>query len=595
MYIANKHSFLSTIARYHDDIAVTGSQSPEHDANMSKAVVKFSGSLNIESAFIKMTSKIESILEPQKFPKLRRACVQRINSLGSNLPQSLAAKIRNTVTLDDMLDIFSESPYWNWFDTRLLQALVSASGSPEAEKWLDSFKATFYIKKVTEVIPYISIKPFKESVDIVEKFDKNPKDLTISELLEHKYKLEYEVLDIDEGELVLSCIKTGCVELTWQIPQELVYRAYTSMKRKHDELSSLAVKSLVCEEADKYAGLPILWRGQEVGEVGPIEPLPEHVRQEPYSLPQGFHWVTLNSSDIEKIVRFSIRNHSSVDHFNVNYLMKYPNAENEFQLSIQTTNNKLAGVILARSVCMCIGKTSMRCLHPVVVVHRKYQHKRMFYMLNKELMRRANLYNINQFVIFGGESLVKPVITYHLWKYQFNHPTSSQLPSSPRTPGWRRMTSEDVSSVLALINKWSSQFEIRQVFKNEEECSYYFLDLYQSGSNFSVQVFTYVVQNKSNQITDLVRYLLHSDEQGPIYASSTLLVSTVTPVEQLIVDTLVCLRKNGAIYALMHQRDIIKSDILLSFPFQQQQRINTLFYNYKHFEIPHHKFWFAPL
>ena len=84
-------------------------------------------------------------------------------------------------------------------------------------------------------------------------------------------------MDIDEGELVLSCIKTGCVELTWQIPQELIYRAYTSMKRKHDELPSLAIKSVVCEEADEYAGLPILWRGQEVGEIGLMEPLPEHV------------------------------------------------------------------------------------------------------------------------------------------------------------------------------------------------------------------------------------------------------------------------------------------------------------------------------
>ena len=568
------------------------SPSLEHDAIVSKAVV---ASPNVESAFARMTSEIESILELHKFPKLRRACVQRINSLGSNLPHSLVPKIQNTTTFDDMLDVLAQSPYWNWFDTRLLQALVSASGSPEAEQWLESFKATFYTKKVTEVIPYISIKPFKESVDIVEKFDKNPKDLTISELLEHKYKLEYEVLDIDEGELVLSCIKTGCVELTWQIPQELVYRAYTSMKRKHDELSSLAVKSLVCEKADKYVGLPILWCGQDVGEVGPIEPLPEHVRQEPYSLPQGFHWVTLNSSDIEKVVRFSIRNYPDVNHLNINYLMKYPNTENEFQLSIQTTNNKLAGVILARSVSMCIGKTSTRCLHPTVVVHRKYLHKRMFYMLNKELMRRANLYNINQFVIFD-DPLVKPVVTYHLWKYQFNHPTSSQLPSSPRTPGWRRMTSEDVSSVLALINLWSSQFEIRQVFKNEEECSYYFLDLdlCQGGSNFSVQVFTYVVQNKSNQITDLVRYLLNSDEQGPICASSIVLVSMVTPVELLIVDTLVCARKNGATYALMHQHDI-KSDILLSFPFQQQRCINSLFYNYKLFEIPHHKFWFAPL
>ena len=181
---------------------------------------------------------------------------------------------------------------------RLLQALVSASGSPEAEEWLETFKATFYAKKITEFIPYVSIKPFQDSIDIIEKFKKDPKELTVLELLQHKYKLEYEVLDIDEGELVLSCIKTGCVELTWQIPRELIYQAYTSMKRKHDKLSSLAIKSLICGEADEYAGLPILWRGQEVEEVGPIEPLPEHVRQEPYSLPQGFQWVTVNTNNV---------------------------------------------------------------------------------------------------------------------------------------------------------------------------------------------------------------------------------------------------------------------------------------------------------
>ena len=218
----------------------------------------------------------------------------------------------------------------------------------------------------------------------------------------------------------------------------------------------------------------------------------------------------------------------------------------------------------------------------------------MFYMLNKELMRRANLNNVNQFVILD-HSLLKPVATYPIWKYEVNHSTTSQLPSSPRTPGWRRMTSEDVPSALALVNKWSSQFKVRQVFKNEEECSYYFLDLCHSGSNLNVQVFTYVVQNKSNQITDLVRYLLCRNEQGLyICASSIVLVSMVSPVEQLLVDTLVCARTNGATYALMHQHDI-ESDILLSLSFQQQRCISSHLYNYKHSEIPYNKFWFAPL
>ena len=73
-----------------------------------------------------------------------------------------------------MLDVLAQSPYWNLFDTRLLQVHVSASGSPEAEQWLWSFKATFYVKKVAEVIPYVTIKPFEESVDSIEKFQKDP-------------------------------------------------------------------------------------------------------------------------------------------------------------------------------------------------------------------------------------------------------------------------------------------------------------------------------------------------------------------------------------------------------------------------------------
>ena len=552
-------------------------------------MIKFSASLNIESAFTRMTSKIESILELQKFPKLRRACVQRISSLGSNLPRSLVPKIQHTTTLDDMLDLLAPSPYWNFFDTRLLETLVSASGSPEAEEWLESFKTTFYAKKVTEVTLYVSIKPFNESIDIIEKFDKDPKDLTISELLEHKYKLEYEVLDIDEGELVLKCIKTGCVELTWQIPQELIYRAYTSMKRKHDELSSLAVKSLVCEAADEFAGLPILWRGQEVGEVGPIEPLPEHVRQEPYSLPQGFHWVTLSSNNIEEIVKFidkcRVRGRINMPKeyvvYNINYFITRTNARGEWQFGIKATGGKLVGTVLAIPKRIHIEKETKVFIMASITIHRRYHNVRMIYMLIRELVRRANLFKINQLILLG-ETLLKPVSTITFWIYRFNKLTSTQLPSSPRTPGWRRMTSEDVPSALALINKWSSQFEIRQVF-NSEEFSYEFL--------LQKDVNTYIVEDKSKNITDLISYVLPSVHQC---ANITTVVSTQTPVEQLMIDALVCARENGAAILSIHQYNI-ESDILASLSFEPIRHQTYHFYNYRYHEILQPKFWILGL
>ena len=307
--------------------------------------MKFSKGWDIEAAYSNMTSTVETILTAGDFPQLRRACIHKIKNLKNKLPHKLIPQILQTSCMNELLDMLAQSEYWNWFDTRLLEALTYASGSPEAIQLLEHFKNTFYPRKISEFIPYQLVKPFKEFITLKDKFDKDPSEVTVYELLQHRYKLEYEVLDIDEGELVL---RTGCLELTWQLPQELVYRSYTSMKRKHDELSSLAIKSLVCEEADKYAGLSILWHGQEVGEVGPIEPLPEHVRQEPYSLPQGFHWVTLRSNNVEEVIKFSTKHRKGMtDAYTFNFYTQHPNTRTEWQFSIKTTNGKLVAVVLA--------------------------------------------------------------------------------------------------------------------------------------------------------------------------------------------------------------------------------------------------------
>ena len=536
-----------------------------------------------------MTSEIENILETEKFSKLRRACIQRINTLGSNLPRSLVPKIQYTKNLDEMLDVLVQSPYWNWFDTRLLQALVSASGSPEAEEMLETFKVTFYTKKISEIIPCVTIKPFEEFIELVEKFDKDPKNLTISELLQHKFKLECEVLDIDEGELVLSCIKTGCVELVWKVRLDLLYKVYTSMKKTHDKLSSFAIKSLVCAEADEFIeGLPVVLRGQSIERIGPIEPLPEHVRQEPYSLPEGFQWVNLTSNDTEEIIKFSLmhNSYSYMDYFKVNYHINYPNTKGEWQFSIRTVKNKLIGVVVTRCVHIYVGEKSMMCMYPNIAFHGKYRRNRLFYILNKELMRRVNLNNINQFIIFAN-SMLKPVTAYPIWRYWFDHPATHQFPDSPRTPGWRRMTSEDVPSALTLINKWSSQFEIRQVFDSEEEVLHYLLC--PIVPNYA---FTYIVENKANNITDLVKCLVFK-EQKQSYVNITTVISTQSPIKQLIIDALVCVRNEGVTdHATIHQFNI-QHKILSSLSFKQVNIGTCHIYNYKYHEIPHDRFWFT--
>ena len=202
-------------------------------------------------------------------------------------------------------------------------------------------------------------------------------------------------------------------------------------------------------------------------------------------------------------------------------------------------------------------------------------------------MRRVNLYNINHTsLIFENFVILKPLSTVHAWRYSFDHATNSQLPSSPRTPGWRRMTSEDVPSALTLINKWSSQFEIRQVF-NSEEIAYEFLC--PAVPNY---VYTYVVENETNYITDLVSFKFVTSATS--YLSNDVIITTVastqTPVKQLIIDALVCAKESGSKVLVISQHDI-KSEVLLSLSFQCITNFHFLIYNYKYHKVPNNKLW----
>ena len=103
---------------------------------------------------------------------------------------------------------------------------------------------------------------------------------------------------------------------------------------------------------------------------------------------------------------------------------------------------------------------------------------------------------------------------------------------------------------------------------------------------------TYVVEDKSNNITDLVNYKqpYYYMDQPP--ATITTVVSTQSPVKQLIIDALVCARENhsSAVQVAIHQYTI-ESDLLASLSFLPSGSLTYHFYNYRHHEISQAKFY----
>ena len=548
-------------------------------SNYPSVLIKYSTS-DINTAYHKLVSEITDIIETKNFKKMRRAYYAEIRAVDSTLPESLIEKLQCTKSADEMLAL---SPYWNWFDTRLLQAVVSASGSSEAEVMLEQFKQIHYTRRVNEILPYVSIVPLKDSIVFTEKFDKDPHEITLLDIIRHKHILEYEVLDIGERKLILSCVKSGCVELSWQVPSELVYIAYTSMKHKCDKLSSLGIKSLVCVEADESVGLPFLWCGQKVDKVGPIEPLPEYVRLEPYSLPQGFQWVTLGDSDVKMILE--LKGMKSFTPGQVYVAFSHPTAKRDWRFGSRTIKGKLVAVVLAAPVCLSIQGVPLRFVNPRLTFLSEYSNKRMQYILLKELARRINLCGINQMILAGNRLILKPVVTHMIWEHQFTFSTSHQLPNSPTTPGWRKITPEVVPSALALVNKYLSQFEVCRVFTTVD-FGHCFLRPAASHSF----VHTYVVENKSNDITDLISTLI-APSAGTLNA---IVASTQSPEKQIIMDIMVCAREIGVSKISIGQCKI-SSKILSSLLFKPTVASAYQFYNYKYPEITEDKFWFIDI
>ena len=165
-------------------------------------------------------------------------------------------------------------------------------------------------------------------------------------------------------------------------------------------------------------------------------------------------------------------------------------------------------------------------------------------LMYREVFRRVNLYGISQGLEFSnGESILKPVAILTRWKYNFKDTYNLPLPHSPTTPGWRTMTPKDIPSALALANKYTSQFEIRQVFQSEEEFSYYFMC-----PVIENYMHTYVVEDPvTGDFTDVAGFRLERRLDGlQLLAISTILVAVKSPARQLLIDLLVCAKQTKA-------------------------------------------------
>ena len=207
---------------------------------MGSNKVDFS-SLNHHNAFFKLFEIITPLFDQAKFSNIRMACIFYVTSpdvLQYPSDGAFVQKITNCHDLNELVAVLSCYGYFNWFDTRLLKAMVDATGISEAKQALEKYDehtSKMKLDETFESFPAIDLFPSSKYETVVQKFDKNASELTVGDIRKYQYQLEKLAITAD---IKVPKIKTGCVEILWLVPTEAVQRAYSSALANHDQFDA---------------------------------------------------------------------------------------------------------------------------------------------------------------------------------------------------------------------------------------------------------------------------------------------------------------------------------------------------------------------
>lgn len=333
---------------------------------------------------------------------------------------------------------------------------------------------------------------------------------------------------------------------------------------------------------------------ENVNECIETDKLPEDIRQESYSLPEGFRWDTLdiNKPDILRELYVLLSENYVEDDDNMfrfdyspeflQWALQPPGWVKDWHCGVRVVKNgKLVGFISAVPAHIKVyNKFKYMVEINFLCVHKKLRSKRVAPVLIREITRRVHQRGLFQAVYTAGVVLPKPIACSRYWhrslnprkliEVRFSHLGRNmtmqrtlkfyKLPDITKTPGFRPLKADDVQHAYQLVLQYLHKFDLSPIF-NEEEFRHWFLP--RPGI-----VDSYVVEN-NGKITDFVSFytLPSSVMHHPVHktlkaAYSFYNVSTETPWLDLMQDALVVAKNMGFdvfnALDLMHNREFLE-------------------------------------
>uniref|UniRef100_A0A7N6ACE0 Glycylpeptide N-tetradecanoyltransferase n=1 Tax=Anabas testudineus TaxID=64144 RepID=A0A7N6ACE0_ANATE len=371
-------------------------------------------------------------------------------------------------------------------------------------------------------------------------------------------------------------------------PFAMVVQSY--LKNKQQEIQkALHLFSLgsglpkTMEEAMKYTysfweTQPVPRLGDSITTHGPIVENVVSVRKEPYSLPQGFSWDTLDLSNptmLKELCTLLNENYVEEDdntirlNFSLEYLqwaLQPPNWLAQCHCAVRVdANKKLVGFIAAVPANIRIYEAEKRVVQvKFLCVHKKLRLKRMTPVLIRELTRRVNQQGVSLAVYTAGVVVPTPLSSCSYWHRPLNlrklievsYPglrlkvnlqrtlKLNRLPEVTKTPGLQPMTKDDVEGIYSLLQKNLCRFHLSPIL-TAQEVEHWLLPR-------ENVIDTFVVKGHDGTLTDVVSFynvastvLNHTVHTGLREAHLLYIGCTATDPVDLVEDTLVLAKSKG--------------------------------------------------
>ncbi|XP_035000886.1 glycylpeptide N-tetradecanoyltransferase 1 isoform X2 [Hippoglossus stenolepis] len=323
---------------------------------------------------------------------------------------------------------------------------------------------------------------------------------------------------------------------------------------------------------------PVRRLGDDITTHGPIAEAEVSVREEPFSLPQGFSWDTLDLSSstvLTELCTLLNENYTEEDdnivrlNFSPEYLqwaLQPPDWLPQWHCGLRVdASKKLVGFIAAVPADVCVYETRRRMVQvKFLCVHKKLRLKRMTPVLIRELARRVNQQGLRQAVYTAAVVLPTPLSSCRCWHRPLNPRKLMEvnysglrlnmnlqravkfhrLPEVTKTKGLRPMTLKDVAGTHSLLKTNSSKFQLSSIL-SLQEVEHWLLPR-------ENVIDTYVVEADGGTLTDVVSFysssfrVLNHPVHTDLRAAHLLHVaSSATDLTDLMEDALVLAKSKG--------------------------------------------------